>query len=500
MSSLKVDKGFRLVIIGAGPTAFGMLHRIYSLITEGIISKEDIQIIVLEKEDEVGGLARSVTDEKGFTWDLGVHVLGVSKYPEFEKVINSAVNKWNKVRRSAKADLAHLFKSDNSYSNYVPYPVQHSIPYFPPTIRQKCINELKDLQGLPVNCSNFAEYSANIFGNTLLDIFIRPYNRKVNSDFNDAANVVIGKESGFTVFVSVWTVELEEMNAFWAWNRIPNIDLSSIELHCGRSRQELENDLRSSMACFKYPRDYKGVGKIWKKIAERYPESIFHFQERVRRIDIEAKKVITEDLNRETHSYDYNAVLSTLPIPELSKISAVISDVNLKHSKVILVGLGLKYPQCEWTQFVTWAYFPLPDTIFYRCTFLSNFNDNLTPDCNQFWSVLCEIGLEADANFVEEEVIVKVIEGLKLKGIIADNNEIVDKWLCILPYGYPIPTVNRDEELQRCHEAFQAHNIYSRGRFGGWKYEISNQDHCFMMGMQCADLILLEVKETLYTF
>uniref|UniRef100_A0A8R1XZ12 Amino_oxidase domain-containing protein n=1 Tax=Onchocerca volvulus TaxID=6282 RepID=A0A8R1XZ12_ONCVO len=471
MSSLKIDKDFRLVIIGAGPTAIGMLHRIYSLITEGTISEEDIQIIVLEKENEVGGLARSVTDKKGFTWDLGVHIMGRSKYREFEEVITSTVNKWNKVRHSVKVDLAHLFKSENHFNNYVPYPVQHSIPYFPPTVRQQCINELKDLQGLPINCSNFAEYSANIFGNTLLDIFIRPYNRK-----------------------------LEEMNAFWASNRVPNIDLPSTELRCGRSRQELEDDLGSSVTCFRYPRDYKGVGKIWKKIAQRYPKSIFHFQERVRRIDIEAKKVITENLNCETHSYDYNAILSTLPIPELSKISAAISDVNLKYSKVILVGLGLKHPQREWTQLVTWAYFPLPDTIFYRCTFLSNFNDKLTPDCNQFWSVLCEIGLKADANFVEEEVIVEVIEGLKLKGIIANDNEIVDKWLYILPYGYPIPTVDRDKELQRCHEAFQAHNIYSRGRFGGWKYEISNQDHCFMMGMQCADFILFEVKETLYTF
>lgn len=52
-----------------------------------------------------------------------------------------------------------------------------------------------------------------------------------------------------------------------------------------------------------------------------------------------------------------------------------------------------------------------------------------------------------------------IVVGLKLKGIIADNNEIVDKWLCILPYGYPIPTVDRDVELQRCHEAFQVNSF-----------------------------------------
>jgi hypothetical protein len=38
-------------------------------------------------------------------------------------------------------------------------------------------------------------------------------------------------------------------------------------------------------------------------------------------------------------------------------------------------------------------------------------------------------------------------------------------------------------------------DIFSRGRFGAWKYEVANQDHAFMQGWECINYLLYKTPE-----
>ena len=49
--------------------------------------------------------------------------------------------------------------------------------------------------------------------------------------------------------------------------------------------------------------------------------------------------------------------------------------------------------------------------------------------------------------------------------------------------------------LSAIRPLLEARGVYSRGRFGAWKYEVSNQDHSFMQGVEVVNRIAGEGDE-----
>ena len=78
------------LIVGAGPTGLGAAVRLTEL---------GIDHVVVDAGDQVGGMATSVRDEQGFTWDLGGHVLH-SHFAEFDRAVEGSGVKMNDVPRN----------------------------------------------------------------------------------------------------------------------------------------------------------------------------------------------------------------------------------------------------------------------------------------------------------------------------------------------------------------------------------------------------------------
>jgi protoporphyrinogen oxidase len=71
-----------VVIVGAGPAGLGAAWRLHE--------RGHTDWTLFEAGRFPGGLASSVLDPQGFTWDLGGHVL-FSHYPYFDEVMIRAL-------------------------------------------------------------------------------------------------------------------------------------------------------------------------------------------------------------------------------------------------------------------------------------------------------------------------------------------------------------------------------------------------------------------------
>jgi UDP-galactopyranose mutase len=203
-------------------------------------------------------------------------------------------------------------------------------------------------------------------------------------------------------------------------------------------------------------------------------------------IDSVKQEVQTADGNREP----YDVLFSTLPLDQLvcSMNGEVPNDIRshasrLRHSGSLIVGVGIEQ---KLSSSKCWMYFPEDDCPFYRCTYLSNYSPEVVPDASRQYSILAEVSCsehkQEDAECIVDQVIQGLINTRMLKP--SDRKDIVDTHVIEREYTYPIPSLERDAALEALHPFLESRNIYSRGRFGAWRYEVGNMDHSVAQGVE----------------
>ena len=107
-----------------------------------------------------------------------------------------------------------------------------------------------------------------------------------------------------------------------------------------------------------------------------------------------------------------------------------------------------------------------------------------------YWSIMLEVSQSSMKPVDEENLLKDCVQGLINTNMLKPDDEVVSTYHRRFDHGYPTPTLEREGVLKELLPKLQDMDIYSRGRFGSWRYEVGNQDHSFMLGVEAADHIV----------
>ncbi len=448
-------KHVKYLIIGAGPTGLGAAHRLNEL--------GERDFLVLEANDYAGGLAASFTDEEGFTWDIGGHVV-FSHYDYFDQLVDKLL---------AGQHLTHKrIANVRMAGQWSPYPFQNNLRHLPKEIQWDCVAGLLPGKRPTARPTTFAEWIMAVFGEGLARHFMNPYNFKV------------------------WGTPPELMGYTWIGERVSVVDLESVlkNLILGE-----DNVVWGPNNMFRFPLR-GGTGEIFRRLAATLGERVL-LSSPAAHLDPDARLVRT----KQGAAYTYDYLLSTAPLDLLildimrrpeSALREAASD--LLHNSVHVSGIGVDAARTDET---CWMYFPEDNCPFYRVTNFHNYSPYNVPRPITSRALMAETSFSQHKPEPLAGLTRRTIDGLVNTALLTPEeaeNAIASTWSFTADYGYPVPSLGRDKALALLQPWLEERGIYSRGRFGGWRYEVSNMDHTVMQGVEWAQRMVLGQEETTY--
>jgi protoporphyrinogen oxidase len=176
---------------------------------------------------------------------------------------------------------------------------------------------------------------------------------------------------------------------------------------------------------------------------------------------------------------------------------------RLAYSSTYIVGIGMTGKAPDHLKTKCWMYFPENNSPYYRVTVFSNYSPNNVAVPGEQWSLMAEISESRFKKVDEGSVVGETIRAMEEDSLLPDRGTVVSTVVRRVGKSYPVPFLDRDELVDPILRRFERMGIFSRGRFGSWKYEVGNQDHSFQQGYECVDRIVnnggAEYEPTLHT-
>ncbi|MEW5931366.1 MAG: NAD(P)/FAD-dependent oxidoreductase [Gemmatimonadota bacterium] len=440
--------GDRVVVVGAGP---GGLTAAY------LLAREGIPVTVLEGDEVVGGLSRTV-EHKGYRFDIGGHRF-FTKYEPVEAL-------WQEVLGPEFIQVPRLSRIfyDGKYFDY-PLKAANALRGLGlwTTVRVVASYLRSRLSPEPEEV-NLEQWVTNRFGRRLYEIFFRTYTEKV------------------------WGIPCTEISAEWAAQRIQNLSLWSAILSA-TSLNRRSADIRTLIHEFQYPR--LGPGQMWEAFRDRVVEmgGEVLMRHEVRGLHVEDGRVVAVEAETPegTRRIEGEHFVSTMPVRSLVRALRPAPP-----DEVAGAGEGLAYRDFLVVALILDQADPFPDNWIYvhspgvrvgRIQNFRNWSPAMVPDEGRTCLGLEYFCFEGDGlwSTPDEELVALATRELAELGL-ADPERVHEGTVVRVPKAYPVY-----DAAYRAHlDAVRAHldpipNLHLIGRNGMHKY--NNQDHSMLTAM-----------------
>jgi len=298
-----------VVVIGAGPAGLTAAYQ---------LGKMRIDATVLEADDTVGGISRTV-ERDGWRFDLGGH--------RFFTKVRAVETLWHEILPDGdflmRPRMSRIFLN----GKYIDYPLRafNALSRLGPIEAVRCmLSYLWVRIHPPKDKSTFEGWTASRFGWRLYRMLFKTYTEKV------------------------WGVDANEIQADWAAQRIKNLTLWKAVVNAILPRRN-QKDITSLIEEFQYPK--LGPGMMWERCAELVEKSGNHvvLEARVTAVHHADGKAtsVTYTTDAGDVTIDATEVISTMPLPHLLKamqppigddVRAAADDIHFRdHLTVALV-------------------------------------------------------------------------------------------------------------------------------------------------------------------
>ena len=324
----------KYLILGAGPAGLTVANRLKQV---GVSD-----FLVLEKENEAGGLCRS-KDVDGSAFDIGGgHFLDVRR-PNVNAFLFGFMpeKEWDKYDRDSRIVVN---------GNVVNHPIEANI------WQMKLEDQVEYLKSIAVAGCNvgaqmpedFVDWIYWRLGSKVAEDYMIPYNQKMFSK------------------------ELNQLGTYWL-EKLPNVSFEETLLSCLTKKAY---GTQPGHTQFYYPKKY-GYGELWLRMADSIKGQI-EYNKTVKAIDFTTRTVTTAD----GMSYRADKIITTIPWLEFDEITGMPDDIRESIHELKFSSIQTEYYPENLDTPCQWIYYPDPRLSYHRILIRHNF----CPNSRGYWT------------------------------------------------------------------------------------------------------------------